>query len=158
MRTGVFVGSFDPFTVGHHSVVRRAMPLFDRIVIGVGVNAGKACIHTAAERVAAIRELYSGYVPGDGRLCRIEVKQYDGLTADFARGEGAEYIIKGVRSVCDFEYERAQADVNRSLSGVETLLLFAEPQYASVCSSVVRELMRLGADVSRLVAVTYKDK
>ena len=138
----IFTGSFDPFTVGHNDILRRALPLFSRIVIGVGVNERKQYMLSAEERCAAIRRIYEGEE-------KIEVKAYSDLTVDFARREGAAYIIKGVRSVKDFEYEREQADINRQLSGVETLLLYADPQLSSVSSSMVRELIHFGQDVSR---------
>ena len=142
MRTGVIVGSFNPFTVGHDSIVRRALPLFDRLVIGVvGDQVHKPDMPSAEERIKAIRELYADDP-------RIEVRPYYGLAVDFARAENAHFIVKGVRSVKDFEYEREQADVNRQLSGVETLLLFAEPQFSSISSTMVRELQHFGADVS----------
>ena len=143
MKTGVFVGSFDPFTVGHDSIVTRALLLFDRLVIGVvGDQVHKPDMPSAEERMKAIRELYKDEPA-------IEVKPYYGLAVDFAKAEGAHYIIKGVRSVKDFEYEREQADINRQISGgIETLLLFAEPELASVSSSMVRELKHFGVDVS----------
>ena len=140
-RTGIFVGSFDPFTIGHASIVRRALPLFDRLVIGVGVNAAKRYMLTAGERVDAIRRLYEG----DGR---ISVEQYDGLTVDFAARHGARFVVKGVRSVRDFEAERDQADINRRLTGLETVVLMAEPGLDAVSSSVVRELAHFGRDCS----------
>ena len=140
-RTGIFVGSFDPFTIGHDSVVRRAVKLFDRLVIGVGVNESKRYILSAEERVEAIRRLYSGDE-------RISVEQYSDLTVDFARRMGAEFIVKGVRSVKDFEFERDQADINRRLTGIETVLLYAEPGMDCISSSVVRELTHFGRDCS----------
>ncbi len=140
MRTGIFVGSFDPFTIGHDSIVRRALPLFDRIIIGVGVNERKKYMYSANERTQAIAALYKDEP-------KIEVKEYDDLTADFARRENAQFIIKGVRSIKDFEYEREQADINKQLCGVETILLYAEQQYESVSSSLVRELIHFGKDV-----------
>lgn len=140
-RTGIFVGSFDPFTIGHDSVVRRAVKLFDRLVIGVGVNESKRYMLSAAERVEAIRRLYSGDE-------RISVEQYSDLTVDFARRMGAEFIVKGVRSVKDFEFERDQADINRRLTGIETVLLYAEPGMDCISSSVVRELTHFGRDCS----------
>jgi pantetheine-phosphate adenylyltransferase len=145
MRTGVFVGSFDPFTIGHDSIVTRALGLFDRLVIGVvGDQVHKPDMAPATERMKAIQELYADEA-------RIEVKPYYGLAVDFAKAEGAHYIVKGVRSVKDFEYEREQADINRQISGIETVLLFAEPQYASVSSSVIRELRHFGRDVNEFL-------
>ncbi len=142
--TGIFTGSFDPFTIGHDDIVRRALPLFDRIVIGIGVNEHKKYSQTTEERIENISRLYA-------EEPKIEVKAYGDLTVDFAKREGAHYIIKGVRSMKDFEYEREQAEINRRIGGVETLLLFADPQLASISSSMVRELMHFGRDVSEFL-------
>lgn len=144
MRIGLFVGSFDPYTIGHDSIVKRALPLFDKIVIGVGFNERKKYMQTTETRVANIISIYAGEP-------KIEVKQYNDLTVDFARREGAEFIIKGVRSVKDFEYEREQADINRQLTGIETVLLFAEAGMESISSSVVRELAHFGKDVRKFI-------
>ena len=144
LKTAIFTGSFDPFTIGHDDIVRRALPLFDRIVIGVGVNVRKTYLYNADKRVADIAALYAGEP-------RVEVKAFSDLTVDFARREGAQYIIKGVRSLKDFEYEREQADINRQLSGVDTILLYADPRHASVSSSMVRELLHFGRDVSEFL-------
>ena len=138
-RTGIFVGSFDPFTIGHASEVRRALPLFDHLVIGVGVNAGKRYMSSTEDRVAAISRLYADD-------SRVTVEAYTGLTVDFAERHGAKFIVKGVRSVRDFEFEREQADINRRLTGVETVLLYAEPGMDSISSTVVRELTSYGRD------------
>jgi pantetheine-phosphate adenylyltransferase len=141
-RVGVFVGSFNPFTIGHDNVVRRALPLFDRLVIGVvGDQVHKPDMPSAEERIKAIQELYA-HEP-----C-IDVKAYYGLAVDFAREQGARFIVKGIRSAKDFEYEREQADINRQLSGIETVLLYSEPQYSSISSTMVRELQHFGVDVS----------
>lgn len=148
MNKGLFVGSFDPFTIGHDSIVRRALPLFDHIIIGVGVNERKKYMLDAEERVKRIKRLYADEP-------KIEVKAYSDLTIDFARREQATYIIKGVRSVKDFEYEREQADVNRLLSGVETIFLYAEPQLSSISSSMVRELQHFGRDISKFLPKGY---
>ena len=150
IRTGVFVGSFNPFTVGHDSIVTRALPLFDRLVIGVvGDQVHKPDMPSAEERIQAIAELYRDEP-------RIEVKAYYGLAVDFAKQESARFIVKGVRSVKDFEYEREQADINRQIAGIETVLLYSEPQYSSVSSTLVRELQHFGVDVSPYLPKTTK--
>ena len=142
MKTGIFVGSFNPYTIGHDSIVRRALPLFDRLVIGVvGDNVHKPDMPSAEERMQVIRDLYADDA-------RIEVKPYNGLAMDFAKAENAKFIVKGVRTVSDFEYEQWQADFNRKLGGIETILLYTEPELASVSSSAVRELQHFGVDVS----------
>lgn len=142
MRTGIFVGTFDPFTIGHDSIVRRVLPLFDRLVIGVvGDNVHKPNMRPAEERLQTIADLYRDQPA-------IEVKTYYGLAMDFARQEGAQFIIKGVRSVSDFEYEQWQADFNRRLGGIETILLYTEPELASVSSSALRELSHFGVDIT----------
>ena len=149
MRKGIFVGSFHPFTVGHDSIVHRALPLFDRLVIGVvGDNVHKPDMPSAEERMQAIKDLYADEP-------RIEVKPYHGLAMDFARQEGAQFIVKGVRSVSDFEYEQWQADFNRRLGGIETILLYTEPELASVSSSALRDLQHFGVDISPYLHVVY---
>lgn len=144
MIKAVFVGSFDPFTVGHYDIVQRALPLFDRLIIGVGINERKVYMNDTETRVAGIIRIFNNNP-------KIEVKTYNDLTVDFAKREGATFIVKGVRSVKDFEYEREQADINRRISGIDTLLLCADPQHASVSSSMVRELIHFGRDVSEFL-------
>ncbi|MFR1988315.1 MAG: pantetheine-phosphate adenylyltransferase [Prevotellamassilia sp.] len=141
MKVAIFPGSFDPFTVGHASIVERGLPMFDRIVIGVGVNDSKRSLLTPEERVEAIRKLYE-------EEPRIKVVSYNDLTVDLVRREGAQFILRGLRSVKDFEYERDIAAMNNRLSGVETVLLFTEAHYSDISSSVVRELIAFGKDVS----------
>ena len=143
MRIGLFTGTFDPFTIGHKSIVDRALPLFDKLIIAVALNKSK----TAGEiekRVDEIKSIYEG-------IDNIEVKAYSDLTIDMAKRENANFIVRGVRSVKDFEYEREQADVNHLLSGIETILLFSEPNLSIVSSSMVRELKSFGKDVSEFL-------
>lgn len=144
MKIGVFTGSFDPFTIGHDDIVKRALPLFDQIVIGIGVNERKQYRQTKEERVSAIAKVYA-YEP------KIVVKAYSDLTVDFAKRENASYIIKGIRSIKDFEYEREQAEINRMIGGVETLLLYADPKLASISSSMVRELEHFGRNINEFL-------
>lgn len=140
-RVAIFPGTFDPFTRGHYSVVRRALSMFDEVVIAIGVNALKHPMFTAEERVAMLEGLFADEP-------RVKVLSYSGLTVDVARECGAQFMLRGVRSVMDFEYERSIADVNREISGLETVMLFTEPMYAHISSSVVRELIGYGRDVS----------
>lgn len=144
MKTGIFVGSFDPFTTGHDAIVRRALELFDKIVIGVGVNEHKRYMYSTQVRMNNIARLYENEP-------RIEVQAYSDLTVDFARRNDAQFIIKGVRSIKDFEYEREQADINRKIGGIDTVMFYAEPQYESVSSSMVRELKHFGKDAKEFL-------
>ena len=140
-RTAVFPGTFDPFTIGHAALVRRALGIVDELYIAIGINIGKHTMLTLDERVERIAALYKDE-------SRIHVVSYEGLTTDFAQSVGAQFIIRGVRSSVDFEYERSIADVNRMLTGIDTLLLISEPQYAAISSSMVRELARFGKDIA----------
>jgi len=146
MPTAIFPGSFNPFTIGHKSVVDRALPLFSRIVIAIGINADKPSGTSGStdSRVQELKQLYA-HEP------RVEVRSYSGLTTDFAHSMGATWILRGVRSVKDFEYEQSMADINRRLTGIETLLLFTLPEHAGISSSVVRELSSYGADISQFL-------
>lgn len=148
-RIAIFPGSFDPFTVGHHSIVMRALPLFDKIVVAIGTNAAKYAMMSESRRVEALRGLYA-----DNE--KIEVISYEGLTVDAAKMCGAKFILRGVRMIQDFEYEKNLAEVNRSISGLETVLLYTLPEFGHISSSIVRELIRYGRDVSSLLPDGYK--
>ena len=141
MRKAIFPGTFDPFTIGHYSVVKRALTFMDEVIIGIGVNEKKKTYFPIEKRVEMIRRLFADEP-------RIRVAAYDGLTVDFAREQGAGFIIRGIRTVHDFEYEETIADVNRKLTGVETILLFTEPELTSVSSTIVRELLHYQKDVT----------
>lgn len=141
VKRAIFPGTFDPFTIGHYSVVRRALTFMDEIIIGIGINESKRTWFPTEKRVGMIQKLYADDP-------RIKVEAYDGLTVDFAQSRGAQFIIRGIRTVRDFEYEETIADINRKLAGVETILLFTEPELTSVSSTIVRELLQFGKDVS----------
>ena len=143
-RIALFPGTFDPFTIGHESLVRRGLQLMDEIVIAIGINESKKSYFTLEERLAMIRDLYR-------KEPRIRVESYSSLTIDFARETGARFILRGIRSVFDFEYEKTIADMNRTISGIETFLLFTEPALTHVSSTQVRELLRYGHEVSLFI-------
>lgn len=146
MNIALFSGSFDPFTIGHADIVKRFLPLFDKIVIGVGYNEHKpSAMLTPDERVQQIAAIYKDEP-------KVEVEKYSDLTVDFASRVGARYIIKGVRSIKDFEYEREQAEINKLLAPeIETIVLFASPEKAAISSSMVRELKHFGRDISKFL-------
>lgn len=141
MRKAIFPGTFDPYTLGHHSIVKRALTFMDEVVVGIGINEGKHCLLPVEKRVEMIQRLYVDEP-------RVKVVAYSGLTVDFAKEQDARFIVRGIRSVKDFEYEESIADINKKLSGIETIFLFTEPELSSVSSSVVRELLHYGKDVS----------
>ena len=141
MRRAIFPGTFDPFTIGHYSVVKRSLTFMDEIIIGIGVNDSKRTWFPTEKRVAMIQQLYAGEP-------RIKVEAYNGLTVDFASEREAGFIIRGIRTVRDFEYEETIADINRKLANIETILLFTEPELTSISSTIVRELLQYGKDVT----------
>ncbi len=144
MRKAVFPGSFDPFTVGHKDIADRALKIFDHLVIAIGYNIHKASAETIADRIMAIEEAYA-----DDE--RVSVEAYTGLTVDFAKKRGAGFIVRGLREVKDFEYERNLADTNSAISDIETVFLTARPELGFVSSSMVRELTAHGYDASRFL-------
>lgn len=141
MSKVLFPGSFDPFTIGHFDLVERALRLFDEVVIAVGYNEQKAGWQSVEERIRNIKELYADEP-------RVTVLSYTGLTADLVRHLHVTCLLRGVRSIKDYEYEQQMADMNRLLCGVDSVLLFTRPELACVSSSVVRELAHFGQDVS----------
>jgi len=140
----LFAGSFDPFTIGHKNIVERALPLFDHIIIGIGYNIKKQYLYTAEEIAENITKIFK-YEP------KIEVKIYNGLTIDFAKEQEIDCFLRSVRNLQDFEYERNLAEINRKLSGIETLLMFASPELSHISSSMVRELMSYGKNVKQFL-------
>ena len=144
MRTAVFPGSFNPFTIGHKDIADRALRMFDILVIGVGFNIRKQEGESIEERVRAIESVFAGDR-------RVKVEAYSGLTVDFARRHGAAFIVRGLREVKDFEYERNLADTNAAISDIETVFLTSRPELGFISSSMVRELRANGYDTARFL-------
>ncbi len=144
-KIAVFPGSFDPFTLGHHSVVTRALPLFDKVVVAIGKNTTKNAFFTIDERIELIESVYRNEP-------KIEVAAYDGLTIDFCRKIGAAFMLRGIRTVSDFEYECAISQMNQLMQpGVETVFLLTTPELTPVNSTIVRDILNYGGDVSQFV-------
>ena len=144
MKKAIFPGTFDPFTIGHYSIVVRGLRLFDEIIIGIGVNQTKKTLFDMDKRVDMIQQAFKNEP-------RVTVQTYDSLTVDFAVSVGAEYILRGLRTVSDFEYEHTIANTNRQLNGLETVLLFTETEYSFISSTVVRDLIAFGKDIAKFL-------
>lgn len=141
-RICLFPGTFDPVTLGHVDIINRALPLFDKIVVGIGLNTAKSPMFSADQRLDWIREIYKGNE-------KIEGSVYEGLTINFCQQIGARFILRGIRYVSDFEYEKTIADANRTLDNkIETIFLTGEPKYTSVASTIVRDIIRNGGNAS----------
>jgi pantetheine-phosphate adenylyltransferase len=156
MRICLFPGTFDPLTLGHVDIINRSLHLFDKIYVGIGVNGSKSPMFTAEQRVKWVNEIYKNEP-------KVEGVMYDGLTIDFCKKIGALFILRGIRYVSDFEYEKTIADANRILdNSIETFFLTGEPKYTSVASTIVRDIIRNGGDASlflpKVVAKTIKKK
>ena len=147
MKRAIFPGSFDPYTIGHHDIVMRGLQVFDEIVIGIGHNYTKRETFPLDERLVAIQRIYSNEP-------RVRVEVYEGLTVDFALKHDAQFILRGVRSTLDFEYERNIAEANKQLSGIETILLYTRPEYAHISSTLVRDLHSHGKDIAAYLPKT----
>ena len=144
-RVCLFPGTFDPVTLGHVDIIDRALPLFDKIIVGIGKNTTKAPMFSDEQRLGWIKEIYKNE-------SRVEGAIYEGLTVDFCRRVGAKFILRGIRYVSDFEYEKTIADANRTLdNSIETIFLTGEPKYTSVASTIVRDIIRNGGDASHFL-------
>ena len=144
MRRAIFPGTFDPFTIGHYSIVTRALTFMDEVTIGIGINENKNTYFPIEKRVEMIQKLYKNEP-------RIKVMSYDCLTIDFAQQVDAQFIVRGIRTVKDLEYEETIADINRKLAGIETILLFTEPELTCISSTIVRELLSYNKDISMFI-------
>ena len=151
MRICLFPGTFDPLTLGHVDIINRALPLFDKIIVGIGLNTSKAPMFSDEQRLNWIKEIYKDED-------RVEGAVYEGLTINFCQKIGAHFILRGIRYVSDFEYEKTIADANRTLDrNIETVFLTGEPKYTSVASTIVRDIIRNGGDASHfLPEVVFK--
>ena len=144
-RICLFPGTFDPLTLGHVDIINRALPLFDKIIVGIGKNTSKAPMFSPAQRLKWIREIYKNEKKVEGRI-------YENLTVDFCKRVGAKFILRGIRYVSDFEYEKTIADANRTLdNSIETIFLTGEPKYTSVASTIVRDIIRNGGDATHFL-------
>jgi len=144
MKKAVFPGSFDPITLGHTDVIDRALQLFDRIIIAVGINVDKKYMFDVDKRVEMIRAVY-----GDNP--RITVESYTGLTVDYCKRKQADFILRGLRNPQDFEFEKAIAQTNRKLGGIETVFFLTGIETSHISSSIVRDILRNGGRVDQLV-------
>jgi pantetheine-phosphate adenylyltransferase len=141
-RICLFPGTFDPVTLGHIDIIDRSLPLFDKVVVGIGINASKNPMFTADQRKQWFEDIYKNQP-------QVEVAIYDGLTVKFCQSIGAKFILRGIRYVSDFEYEKTIADANRTMDRqIETIFLTGEPKYTSVASTIVRDIIRNGGDAS----------
>ena len=144
-RIALFPGTFDPITIGHIDIIDRALPLFDKLLIGIGVNTSKQPMFSADQRMSWIKEIYNNEP-------KIDVVIYEGLTVSCCQKVGANFIVRGIRYVNDFEYEKAIADMNRSLdTNIETVFFTCLPQYTSVASTLVRDVLRNGGNVTQFL-------
>ncbi len=149
-RSAVFPGSFDPITRGHENVIRRAMPLFDEIYVALGVNSEKKSYFTIGQRLDFIRQVFAD-------APQIKVVQYEGLTVEFCKKMGARYLLRGLRTSADFEFERSIGQINKKLyPEIETVFFLTDPQFTSLNSSIVRDILRHGGDVSMFVPEALK--
>lgn len=143
-KTLLFPGSFDPFTIGHKWIVDKALEIADKVVVAIGINENKKRTFAVEDVAEKIKKAYA-------QDLRVEVITYKGLTIDIAKEIEATAIVRGVRSTIDFEYEKNIADINREMSGIETILLFTHPTLSHVSSSMVRELNHFGYDISKYI-------
>ena len=145
MKIALFPGSFDPITIAHVDILNRSLPLFDKIVIGIGLNSSKQNFLSADQREEMVQTIFAGNA-------KVEVQLYEGLTVDFCRKINAKYMVRGIRSASDFEYERAIAQINQTMMPeVETILLLSKPEYSAISSTIVRDILRNHGNVSPFV-------
>lgn len=145
MKIALFPGSFDPITIAHVDILKRALPLFDKIVVGIGLNSSKQGFLSADKREEIVKTVFAAEP-------KVEVELYEGLTVDFCKLINAQYMVRGVRSVSDFEYEKAIAQINQTMMPqVETIIILSKPEYSAISSTIVRDILRNNGDVSKFL-------
>lgn len=145
MKIALFPGSFDPITIAHVDIVKRALPLFDKIVVGIGLNSSKQNFISSAKRLEIVEAVFAG-------TPQIEVQLYEGLTIDFAKKISAQHLVRGIRSVADFEYERAIAQINQTMMPeLESIFILSKPEYSAISSTIVRDILRNNGDISKFL-------
>ncbi len=149
MKKAIFPGSFDPITLGHCDIIRRALPLFDEIILAVGINSSKKYMFSVAERMHFLEKTFKDEP-------KIRITQYTGLTVDYCKKEEAQFILRGLRNPADFEFEKAIAQTNRLISGIDTVFLLTSADTSYISSSIVRDILRNGGNVSQLVPKTVE--
>ena len=151
MKIAVFPGSFDPVTIGHIDIISRSFPLFDKIIVGVGVNSRKQTLFTPEQRIKWIKSIFMNEE-------KVEVQQYSGLTIDFCKSVNARFLLRGLRSAADFDYERVIAQLNHSMNkDVETIFLASKPEYSHISSTIVREILINNGDARQFLPPTIAE-
>ncbi len=144
-KIAVFPGSFDPITKGHESIINRAIPLFDKIIVAVGINSEKKYFYSLEKRIQSLEVVFKNQP-------KVEIASYSGLTVDFCKKVNAKYILRGLRTSSDFEFERAIAQMNKSMMNeVETIFMLTTPEFSAISSSIVRDIIRNGGDATQFV-------
>lgn len=144
MKKAVFPGTFDPITLGHVDIIKRAIPLFDEIIVAIGVNVNKKTMFSLDDRMDFIRKTFNSEK-------KIKVKNYTGLTVQFCKAEKAQFLIRGLRNAIDLYYEQPVAQTNLKMAGIETILLFSSPEISNISSTIVRDVLLNGGDISGLI-------
>jgi pantetheine-phosphate adenylyltransferase len=152
IRKAVFPGSFDPITIGHYAIVERALPLFDEIVIAIGENSNKKYLFTLEQRIEHLKQAF-------GKLNKVSIVSYSGLTVEFCKKINAQYILRGLRNINDFEYEKAIAQMNKSMeNNIETIFIVTEPKYSAINSTIVRDILLHDGNVEDFLPIGVKLK
>jgi pantetheine-phosphate adenylyltransferase len=150
MKIAVFPGSFDPITIGHVEIVKRALPLFDTVIVAVGINESKQSLFSLEQRLAWLKEVFEGH-------SNIQIAHFEGLTAHFCAQVGAKYLLRGLRNASDFDYEKTISQLNQIIGQqLDTVFLISQPEYSHISSTIVREIIKGGGDVTPFIPKSIK--